>query len=173
MRNNWNQQASFKEMVTISTTAQVFDSRKLAETYSSIALCTVQDARFLKTCVRSWRKLQPDSAIKRRDHLPWPCRNGSPTSFPPPTRFSRPSAFARLPSKLFLAHMSKSQRRRLIEEACASPTQYTRKTITDYSVLEQDIEEANQGYALTMKVSRFGVYCGTNASITNRSIQRF
>ncbi|MCX2759726.1 IclR family transcriptional regulator [Vibrio sp. Sgm 22] len=60
--------------------------------------------------------------------------------------------------KLFLAHMSKSQRRRLIENVPL--TQYTVKTITDYSVLEQDIEEAKiQGFAIDDEEFLPGLVC--------------
>ena len=60
--------------------------------------------------------------------------------------------------KLFLAHMSKSQRRRLIESVPL--TQYTVKTITDYSTLEKDIEEAKiQGFAIDDEEFLPGLVC--------------
>lgn len=60
--------------------------------------------------------------------------------------------------KLFLAHMSKSQRRRLIENVPL--TQYTVKTITDYSTLEKDIEEAKiQGFAIDDEEFLPGLVC--------------
>jgi len=60
--------------------------------------------------------------------------------------------------KLFLAHMSKSQRRRLIENVPL--TQYTVNTITDYSMLEKDIEEAKiQGFAIDDEEFLPGLVC--------------
>ena len=60
--------------------------------------------------------------------------------------------------KLFLAHMSKSQRRRLIENVPL--TQYTVNTITDYSMLKKDIEEAKiQGFAIDDEEFLPGLVC--------------
>ncbi|MGF1776663.1 IclR family transcriptional regulator [Vibrio nomapromontoriensis] len=60
--------------------------------------------------------------------------------------------------KLFLAHMSKSQRRRLIENVPL--TQYTIKTITDHGELEKDIDDAKiQGYAIDNEEFLPGLIC--------------
>ncbi|OEF25524.1 IclR family transcriptional regulator [Vibrio rumoiensis] len=60
--------------------------------------------------------------------------------------------------KLFLAHMSQSQRRRLIGNA--ELQQYTTNTITDYPSLEKDIESAKiQGYAIDNEEYLPGLVC--------------
>ncbi|HBV77829.1 MULTISPECIES: IclR family transcriptional regulator [Vibrio] len=60
--------------------------------------------------------------------------------------------------KLFLAHMSKSQRSRLIGNTDLS--QYTSKTITDFSLLEKDVESAKiQGYAIDNEEYLPGLVC--------------
>ncbi|GAL22729.1 transcriptional regulator IclR family [Vibrio maritimus] len=60
--------------------------------------------------------------------------------------------------KLFLAHMSKSQRRRVTENVPL--TQYTVNTITDFSELEKNVEAAKiQGYAVDDEEFLPGLVC--------------
>lgn len=60
--------------------------------------------------------------------------------------------------KLFLAHMSKSQRRRLIENVPL--TQYTVNTITDFAELERNIDSAKiHGYAIDSEEFLPGLVC--------------